>query len=203
MKRRFFIILGLISIIIFSFVINRLWYAKQTLQQFRIVYIKVPQPHVDTSTWKIYSDAILKYSIKYPPNVQIAKDSTPGIRTSFYFRDTNFSKLTAAHPNYESLDIVSSGQIGKDASYGYTQNKVACGVHCNVNPQNFIWININNAYGIDKSLQQRNKYSNIYITDSNKSGDVIHISIQLFPEADNQKIDTLEQMIRTFRFNRD
>src|SRR5712671_2339119 len=42
-------------------------------------YTRLSQADEDTSNWKIYTDAILKFSIKYPANVMIdPEENTPG-----------------------------------------------------------------------------------------------------------------------------
>ncbi len=148
--------------------------------------VRIAQPSVDSASWKTYVDPVVKYSIKYPVNIIPSDGGRKGVGVLFHFTDYDPNKMTAAHNNYENLIITPRNETGKDASYGFTQGK-------------YIRISLNNAYGIDASI---NGNYDILLNDTNKSGDVIEIALLNFPTADPNKMETLRQMVRTFRFSR-
>jgi hypothetical protein len=163
-----------------------------------IHYYKFPQPSIDISTWNTYTDPILKFSIKYPSNVMIdPMDNFPGQRFSFIFTDLDWKNLGRNADYYESIHIYSQGSTGKDAFDAYINS--GCGKPCNAIREFADWVAINNAYGIQYLGEYGSTY---YITDEKKSGDVIFLSINRANGLDKQKLDILNQMIRTIRFER-
>jgi hypothetical protein len=176
-----------------------------------IQYTKLTPPDVDTSNWKMYVDPILKYSIKYPSNIEIdLKGDNPGEGTAFMFTN-NPTPKNEMGAGLDPLQIDARGSTGYDAYHGYQKSEGSCvseSENCYAYthiPSNIIWVNINNAYGIEAPFDTHT--IDYYLTDARKSNQVIRM-YSPFITYQNRKftkdeIHIIEQMVRTLRFERD
>lgn len=204
-KQRKKLILAVTGGSLVAFVALTFFAQKQHTSQQQVVATVTPtptpyalsQPDVDTSTWKTYTDPVLKYSIKYPENVMIDPGfNLPGTATSFIFTDENWKTLPRNSHQYESLGIYARHGFGesprdvgedpyeqavKDFGYGGFQRIV-----------------INNSYGIE--LKGGNTYYLTENEDVKKGKAFISLGIATFQGSDSKKLEILNQMLHTFKF---
>src|SRR5258707_9078812 len=77
-------------------------------------YTRLPQPDEDTSNWKIYTDPILKFSIKYPRSLEIdPKGNKPGVEIAWMFVNSPTPESELGDSN-DPLQIIARGKAGKD-----------------------------------------------------------------------------------------
>lgn len=173
---------------------------EQASLSFESKYSPFPTPSVDTSTWNIYYDPILKFSIKYPSEVMIDPGAIgTGEFVAFIFKDEDWRNLPRNSGGYEKLEIYDRGGVGKSAFE--TFKNVECGEPCKKKEEEARKVKINNAYGINLS---NNLGYNFYLTDKDEKGNTIRVILDtgFYPRLDKNKLFTLESMMKTLKFDR-
>jgi hypothetical protein len=154
---------------------------------------------VDTSSWEMYEDKKLKFTMNHPASVIIdPRQTSKGRITAFIFEEDKDKPLPG---NVTVLYIADTGKKGSDGFSAF--RKGDCGTDCKVSYKNVSWININNAYGVKNPMP--NDVVNYFLTDKDQSKPVINFYAGGYMKKEKdvqEKINTFEQMIKTMKFEK-
>jgi len=154
--------------------------------------------NIDTSSWKIFADKQLNYSLKYPSNVVLdSRQTVDGRLNVFIFAEDQEKDFKSKIP---ALYVVNTFKNGADGFSAF--RKGDCKAPCTSSYKTAEWVNINNVYGIKNPLP--GDVSNYYLTDKDQKGLVINAYVgnakNVVDSEARKKLDTFEQMIRTIQF---
>ncbi|MGH7204500.1 MAG: hypothetical protein ACREHC_08745 [Candidatus Levyibacteriota bacterium] len=164
------------------------------------IFVKIPPPTQNTSSWKTFSENKIKLTMKYPSSMMLdPRQTVEGRIYAFIYTEDQKNDIENKVPTLYVVDTHSTNLDGFSAF-----KKADCGSNCNVLPENSQWVNLNNLYGI-KNPQSKDIY-NYFLTDKKQSGDVVNVYIGGYKNMDDpkvkQKVDQFDQVIKTIQFSR-